>query len=130
MYYYAVTLLKDLPNIKAGFSFSISEDCLNKRFVFRSRKDGMSDSDYTDAIYEILRYKNKSDWVKFELDYSQAVEVICPKCATFGMFTFSDDKPEYKYDDGVSKWYTNSGLQCPCGNKVYTHKTCIKTRVN
>lgn len=40
MYYYAVTLLKDLPNIKAGFSFSISEDCLNKRFVFSSRKKG------------------------------------------------------------------------------------------
>ena len=37
--YYKVTLLKDLPDVEAGFSFSISEDALKDHgsFIFRQK---------------------------------------------------------------------------------------------
>ena len=128
---YTVTLLKDLPDIDAGFSFSINEDDLANphRAFFKSPDESMSDDDYKCLIRTVLECRNKPSWVEIKLDYSKAIPVTCPNCGTFGMFPFDGGKPERRYDSSmaITRYYQTYGLECGCGHKIVTHHVLIKT---
>lgn len=130
MKYYIVTLLKDLPNVKAGFTFKVTGEFIKHPYYLASQIDGMSDEKFNDKVTEVLLYRDKSKWVKIEYDFSKAVKVVCPNCNKMHMFAFTDDDTEKRYEgDGVTSWYENGGLECVCGYKVYTYKTCVNTQI-
>lgn len=130
MKYYKFTLLKDLPNIPAGFSFTLGENDMERGpyGIYRHNDDG-PDYEYTEKIRAVWRYKDNHDWVKVEYDLSKAIQIKCPKCDSVGMFNFYDKEDE-EYDDGVSAYYKSVGLQCPsCEYRLYTHRVHTHTEV-
>lgn len=133
MRHYIVTLLKDLPDVEAGFTFSMNEKELKDHqwYLFDSPNSvEISTENYNHKVHQVLRYKDNTEWVSITLDYSKTVQVICPKCNTLGMFSFKDEELERVHDADVTKWYRKCGLECcVCGNKLYTHAVCEETKV-
>ena len=125
--YYKVTLLKVLPDVEAGFSFSISEDALKDHgsFYFKT-KDKEWNDDYNYKCHVLLSYKDNKNWVKIEPDMSRAIKIKCPSCGCDGMFAYWGEKthPEWNGVDYVG--YKHLGLICPmCKTKIHTHSLRI-----
>ncbi len=126
---YTVTLLKDLPDIKAGFTFPISDHLLYLRncgvIGYPGRPKGMEEAAYDKMVRLILRYKDNSEWVKVEVDESKAYPLVCPGCGHKALFNYVDDEWTYQpgetsVDEGYS--YRKAGLICGlCGYKLHTH---------
>lgn len=126
---YTVTLLKDLPDVKAGFTFPISDYFLNLKNCgvsgYSGRPEGMEKAAYDKMVRSVLRYKDNSEWVKIEVDESKAYPLICPECGHKSLFDYVDDERTYKpgetsVDEGFS--YYKAGLVCGlCGYKLHTH---------
>lgn len=128
---YTVTLLKDLPKIKAGFTFKITEDFIKAPYLITSQIKDMSNEEFTNKVIEVLLYCDNPEWVKMGPDYSEGIQINCPKCNTKGMFPFQDKELEKEYNCDVTYWYQNVGLECACcGNKIYTHKICVDKKIH
>lgn len=58
----------------------------------------------------------------------KGVQVICQQCGACGMFPFTDEQLEVEHNVfsiGITRYYKNCGVECACGNRVYTHRICI-----
>lgn len=130
---YIVTLIKDLPEVKAGFSFSVHDRILKKAAYvqFTSNINGMSDYEYNIKVRQVLQYIDNEEWVSKVPDLSNALKIQCPNCKSVGMFQYFDDDLERVYESDVTRWYQRVGLECPqCSYKIHTHSVCIKTKVD
>lgn len=123
---YTVTLLKDLPYVKAGFSFSLSSHYLNAPACnYSGKPENIDQINYDKAIRSVLHYKDNPEWVKVEVDESEAYPLICPECGRKALFNYVDDERTYQpgetsVDEGYS--YYKAGLICgSCGYKLQTH---------
>lgn len=127
---YIVTLLKDLPEVEAGFSFHCDEEVMENfsHILLKSQREDMTDSAFTYKVQLVLKYQNMNDWVKIIPDYSNAVPIGCPNCGNVGMFPFTDEQLDREFSAGILRWYRNYGVECLCGNRVYTHRVCIKKK--
>lgn len=129
-----VTLLKDLPTVKAGFNFSIRENVMEEYFRycrFEGCPKGMDQDSYDEMIRCVLEYREFTEWVKIEPDFSAAIQIQCPNCKSVGMFPYSEDELKKVYDCDVTRWYENVGLRCPrCNHKIHTHSVCVKKKVS
>lgn len=74
---YIVTLLKDLPKIKAGFTFKITEDFIEAPYLITSQIKDMSNEEFTNKVIEVLLYCDNPEWVKMGPDYSEGIQKIC-----------------------------------------------------
>lgn len=133
MKYYKLTLLKDLPDINAGFSITLDEDAMKEpfRYVYKkpNAKSVQEDREYNEKVHTICEYMDNPQWVKIEFDLSKAIQIECPNCKTNGMFSY--EEPEQCHsDNGVSTYYKNVGLWCPhCEHQLKTHTVYTKTEV-
>lgn len=122
MKYYKFTLLKDLPDIKAGFTFTLTEDQFANPFRWHYVED-------SEKVYEVCRYKDDPEWVKVEFDLSRAIQIKCPDCDTVGMFDYEGNEVS-EHDDGVDSYYKPVGLWCPhCNFLLVTHNVHTRTKV-
>lgn len=131
MKYYKLTLLKDLPNLKAGFSITLSESQFDNPFGYGYIKPGLyyyntkESREYTEQVYEICRYKSNAEWVKVEPDFSKGIKLRCPNCGQIGMFSYVLPELERVQETPVDDvyYYRHYGLECAeCGFKICTHK--------
>lgn len=134
MKYYKLTLLKDLPNLNAGFSVVLSEEIMEKSpygyyFPKPNSSSNEEDLEYSEQIDIVWEHRNDPEWVKVEFDLSKAVQIRCPNCGTLGMFTY--EEPERCHsDDGVYRYYVTVGLLCPhCEHQLSTHTIHTRTKV-
>lgn len=132
---YIVTLLKDLPDVKAGFTFKVSEDMLNNHHGYcgiESQVKGMDDDTFAKMLHAVLDYKDYSDWVNICVDISQAIQIQCPNCKNIGMFPYYEKELQQSYQEGVGTyWYQDTGLECPhCNHRLKTHSVCVKKKIN
>lgn len=126
---YIVTLLKDLPEVKAGFTFPIDDHTLNLKncgvWGYSGRPKGMKVEDYDKMVRSVLYYKDNPEWVKIEVDVSKAYPLICPECGRKALFDYKDDQITYvrgetSVDEGYS--YRKRGLICGlCGYILIMH---------
>ncbi len=110
---YIVTLLKDLPDVKKGFSFLTDEYTLNH----------IACSD-TPMSCSVLRYKDNPEFVSVKVDLSKAYPLQCPECGAKSLFDYVDEERKYSYywlaDEET--YYYEAGLECAlCGYKLHTH---------
>ena len=122
MKYYKVTVLKDLPDWKAGTTYgSISEHAVNEYQYCRMERDGKD-------VLELIPIAQKHpDFVKLELDENKTVKTCCPKCGSTKMFL--NNKKSENYDDGVRYFYATVSMYCfDCGTEkdIYTFQTHSK----
>ncbi len=113
---YIVTLLKDLPGVKKGFSFSADEHTLNHITSCDTQKSRL-----------VLYYKDNPEFVSVSVDLSKAYPLQCPVCGAKSLFDYVDDERKYSYyslsDSEV--YYYEAGLECAlCGYKLHTH--CVR----
>lgn len=131
MKYYKITLLKDLPGIPAGYSFTLDEIRLkDERYSFNMvnqdpQLDRRTFSQHVTAIMQAAA--TEEGWIKKELDMEKAAPIDCPKCGGHGMFGYIFPDPEIQDNgdidpnDKIGYWYSVLGLECPhCGEKVRT----------
>ena len=133
MKYYRLTLLKDLPELKAGFSVVLNEWAMKNpcNILFRkpNSKTNKEDDEYGEQICTVWRYRDNPEWVKVEFDLSQAIQIKCPDCEMVGMFNY-EKQEQCHSDDGVDSYYKTVGLECPhCGYELDTHTVHTRTRV-
>ena len=134
MKYYKLTLLKNLPDLNAGFSVTLNEWIMNESpYGYNFRKPNSNstkeDMEYKEQVCTVWKYKDNPEWVKVEFDLSRAIQIKCPNCETVGMFNY--EEPEYcKSSDDVYRYYKDVGLWCPhCGHELHTHTVHTETRV-
>lgn len=130
---YIVTLIKDLPEVKAGFSFPIRDWALKEApyVQFTSSIDGMNDDEYNTKVHQVLKYVDNEEWVSKVPDLSKALKIQCPNCKSDGMFQYFDADLERVYDCDVTLWYQHVGLECPqCAYKIRTHSVCVREKVD
>lgn len=126
-----VTLLRDLPNVKAGFTFSISDRFLYDYCVeYSGCPDDLEQCVYDEMIHSVLMYVD-TDWVKVEPDISKAIQIQCPKCSSLGMFPYYEKQDKIVCDSDVTYWYKKVGLECPfCGHMIHTHTVCVGKKIS
>ena len=59
---YTITLLKDLPTVKAGFTFTAFEITLKKYHYFKSQINKMTDDEFNEKVHNVLKYKDNNEW--------------------------------------------------------------------
>lgn len=121
MKYYKLTLLRDLPTVEAGYSFTVDEKKLNEKelqhgYIYRREEEKEN---------EVLNaYKLNPDWVNIEVDTSKGIPITCPNCGKIGLFPYEEPvgrrgfEPCFKHRVEYSQ---KVGLECACGYKVETH---------
>lgn len=137
MVFYKLTLLKDLPEAPAGFSFSASAELLKTarsgcaRCDFPGCPADLKQVSFDRMVRVVLLYHDNPEWVKIEIDFSKAISIQCPYCKETGMFACTEDALEVKYFYDVTRWYAHHYLFCPrCEGKVETHRYCVRCRAD
>ena len=122
MKYYKLTCIKDMPEIEAGFTCRMNEE------EFNGKCDLFDDDRAREAKMYILRHhKNNKDFVKVEIDLSEAIpNLTCPKCGKVSLFPCAS-KPYREYDADIYNYYLDVSVECGvCGfkqliSKNFTH---------
>lgn len=134
MKHFIVTLLKDLPEVKAGFSFKCDEWDLSNYYCacnFCNCPDNLDHMVFDKFVRKILSYQKYPDFVCVEPDYSEALQIQCPNCKEIGLFPYFDSDTSSVYDDGVTLKYRGVGLECPrCSFRIETHSVCVGKKVD
>lgn len=114
--FYKLTLLKDLPEYKAGTIFSYwkgrmygwCNSMVIERFMGKYGKSLLHGMRISEKLL------HKPEWIKMEVDFSKLTDIACPKCGGthFDIFKYAYQKrnSEGGYD-AVAEVY----LECPCG---------------
>lgn len=122
MKYYKLTCIKDMPEVEVGFTCRMNEEELNGKCDLFD-----DDRDRETKMYILRHYKNNKDFVKVEIDLSEAIpNLACPKCGKISLFPCAS-KPYRKHDDGIDSYYLDVSVECGvCGfkqliSKNFTH---------
>ena len=128
---YTITLLKDLPTVKAGFTFTTFEITLKKYHYFKSQINKMTDDEFNEKVHNVLKYKDNNEWVKIEPDLSDAIKIQCPKCNNMGMFPYYPNENDVDYyNDGTLILHTKLGFECPyCNHILFTHSVNVNKKI-
>lgn len=120
--YYKLTLIKDLPEAKAGYCKVFSEDSL---------KDNCGYFGWAEIDYTLRHYQDNTEFIKKEIDLSKALpEIMCPHCKSESLFSFIGEE-KATYDGGVTHWYKPVGLECGlCSYKLVVSRVCTQTKVS
>lgn len=127
MKYYKLTLLRDLPTVEAGYSFTVDEKKLS---TWNPGLGYVRDKVYKED--EVLSaYKLNPDWVNVEVDTSKGIPIACPNCGKVGMFPY-EDPIEFlslkQYSKYQGDYVQKVGLECICGHKIETNCVYIGYR--
>lgn len=128
MKYYKLTLLRDLPTVDAGYSFTVDEKKLREWDFYH----GHIYSKEEEKENEVLNaYKLNPNWVNVEVDTSKGIPIACPNCGKVGLFLY-EDPIEFLSLKQYSKYQGNYvqkvGLECVCGYKIETNCVYIGYR--
>ena len=127
---YTITLLKDLPTVKAGFTFTTFEITLKRYHYFKSQINKMTDDEFNEKVHNVLKYKDNNEWVKIEPDLSDAIKIQCPECKNMGMFPYYPKNQVDHHDDGTVTLCIQPGLECPhCNYILITHSICVNKKI-
>lgn len=123
MKYYKLTLLKDVPQGKAGYSKTFDEKTLKEYCYYSSFNE-------TDCF--LIYYQNCEDFVKKEIDFSKAIKSLkCSCCNSESLFSFTDEKFKEYDGGGITYTYRPVGVECGlCGKKVMITNICIDTTIH
>lgn len=121
MKYYKLTLLRDLPTVEAGYSFTVDEKKLREKelhhgYIYRWEEEKEN---------EVLNaYKLNPDWVNVEVDTSKGIPIACPNCGKVGLFPYEEPICRRKNKGCFTYAYEYTqkvGLECACGYKIETN---------
>lgn len=120
---YKLTLLKDLPDYRAGSVFifrGMDKSCGGVPYC---RVTTYEDGRELGRPFDDPAFINDADWIKKEIDDDLLSDLSCPKCgSTKGVF-FSHDyfrRDMDCYDYGVQY---SVGFECVCGHKRVIYGT-------
>lgn len=124
MKYYKLTCLKELPDVDVGFSFTVSEDALNRGDSIVFEKNNIEK-------HTLIRYKDSPKFVKVEIDLTRAKpDLLCPNCNKHSLFSYIDAETS-EYDDGITEYYKDVGIECGvCCYKQLIARVNTRTRVD
>lgn len=124
MKYYKLTLLRDLPTVDAGYSFTVDEKKLREWDFYHGHiycKEEEKENEVLNA------YKLNPDWVSVEVDTSKGIPIACPNCGKVGLFPY-EDPIEFislrQYGKNRGRYVQKVGLECICGHKIETN--CVR----
>lgn len=119
---YKLTLMKDLPGVKAGYSKVFNEVELSSTCGWR---------DWKEADYALREYQDDREFVNKEIYLDRAIPgIICSTCNQQAFF--SGHGNEILLEDGdVTICYLPVMIECAiCGKIIHISNVCTKRTVH
>jgi len=119
--YYKYTLLKDLPDAKAGTSWTLHEppEELKKKYhdIFSDKTISVrNENQFINLKTETLK---NPEWFKREIDERFLMEIKCPTCGETHGRMYTTKEYKYVWDDDAHENVFSVWFEFACG-----HGTC------
>lgn len=119
--YYKYTLLKDLPEAKAGTSWTFDEPPEELKKEYRDKLDdetiNLRAGDHPSFPLSTKTLKNP-EWFKKELDEELLAEIKCPVCGETRGRIYATKEYKYVWADDVREDVFTGWFEFACGHKL------------
>lgn len=119
--YYKYTLLKDLPEAKAGTSWTFDEPPEELKKEYRDKLDdetiNLRAGDHPSFPLSTKTLKNP-EWFKKELDEELLTEIKCPVCGETRGRIYATKEYKYVWADDVREDVFTVWFEFACGHKL------------
>lgn len=114
--YYKLTVIKDLPGVESGFSWTFVADMPDDYDLLPLMPRDVSQK-VRDKVNILRGNRQYTEFVRTEPDYDRAnKDLLCPVCKEHTLFSYVKGAEYYPNN---STYYREVGLECgKCGKKI------------